>query len=220
MKIVHRGIDFFDVDHTITRHSSGRRILVLGLRKGEFPFQSLLSLPFFYLRYRFGALKPQTANRRLPFLLGKSREGLQKLAGESFRQALKADIYPEALELIRKLKATGRKVVLATSSVDIVVQPLADYLGVDDVIASALEFVDNTCTGSFLGRPLFEQHKKIRVLEYIQENGCSAADCSFYSDSIYDLPLLQAIGSPVAVNPDSLLKGVALKNDWTILKFN
>ena len=110
--------------------------------------------------------------------------------------------------------------VLATSSVDIVVQPLAEYLDVDDVIASSLEFVDNTCTGSFLGLPLFEQQKKIKVLEYIQESGCSAADCSFYSDSIYDLPLLQAIGNPVAVNPDSLLKGVARKNDWTILKFN
>ena len=106
--------------------------------------------------------------------------------------------------------------MLATSSLDIIVEPLAQYLHVDGVLATSLEFEDGTCTGRFSGMPMFRREKKERVLSFIAGEGVSAGECSFYSDSIYDLPLLEAVGRPVAVNPDFRLRWIARRRGWPI----
>ena len=96
--------------------------------------------------------------------------------------------------------------MLATSSLDIIVEPLAQYLDVDGLLATALEFEDGTCTGRFQGMPMFRREKTERVLSFLAAQGVRARDCSFFSDSIYDLPLLEAVGTPIAVNPDFRLR--------------
>ena len=132
---------------------------------------------------------------------------------------MRADVYPGAKTLIQRLKSSGRKVVLATSSVDLIVRPLADYLGIEDILATSFEFVDGVCTGRFEGRPFFGYEKMRRVIDFLQKNNVSRRDCSFYSDSVHDLPLLEVIGHPFVVNPDIRLKNIAQKRGWEILKF-
>jgi HAD superfamily hydrolase (TIGR01490 family) len=210
------GIDFFDVDHTLTRRSSGGRFVAAAMRRSVLPRRLLLLLPWYSLTYRLGLFRLRAYERGFPYLRGLARTTLVQIARESFDLALKADLFPEAVELVSRLRSGGRRVMLATSSLDIIVAPLAEHLHVDGVLATALEFEDGTCTGRFEGRPMFRREKRERVLSFLTGEGVPAGECSFYSDSIYDLPLLEAIGQPVAVNPDFRLRRIARRRGWPI----
>ena len=143
---------------------------------------------------------------------------LEEIALEGYRY-LRTRIYPEARALVEARRAKGREVVLATSSIGIAVRPLAEELGIREVIATALEFEGERCTGRFVEPPLLNQQKKRRVLEYLQGRGVSPEGCSFYTDSISDLPLLEEVGEPVAVNPDPRLRRVARSRNWPVMRF-
>jgi HAD superfamily hydrolase (TIGR01490 family) len=213
------GIDFFDVDHTLLRGSSPRHYIVLGVKLGLFPRKNLLQIPVFYLRYRYTEMSSQkTFDRDFPGLTGTERSYLEEVARICFEKKLRGDVFQEARDLISRLKAEGRSVMLATSSIDIIVQPLAEWLGTG-LIASSLEFVDGLSTGRFLDGPVFRDTKRTKVLDHIERAGLTPQECSFYSDSIHDLPLLEAIGRPVATNPDGRLKREARSRGWEILNF-
>ena len=97
--------------------------------------------------------------------------------------------------------------------------PLAGFLGIDTVLATALEFLGEECTGRVAGIPMLGQEKRERVLRFISEAGEDPKECAFYSDSIFDVPLLESVGHPVAVNPDLRLRRVARSRGWRILSF-
>jgi HAD superfamily hydrolase (TIGR01490 family) len=215
--VVGGGIDFFDVDHTLTRRSSGGRFVAAAMRAAVLPRRLLLLMPWYSLTYRLGVFRPGAYERGFPSLRGVSRATLERIARESFDGALKSDLFPRAIELVKERRAGGRRVVLATSSLDLIVQPLAEFLGVDGLLATELEFLDGMCTGRFRGTPMFRRGKRERVLSFLEEQAVLPSDCSFYSDSIYDLPLLESVGNPVAVNPDFRLRRVAKNRGWPII---
>lgn len=216
------GADFFDVDHTITRGSTGRYFFVLGVREMLFPLSSIAAFPFTYLRFRWNARRQDRGGRDpdgradLPGIRGVSEEILERVSRQSFETRARKEIYPQMLELIGELQRSGRRVVLATSSVDVIVRPLAEFLGIRDLIANTLVFRDGLCTGRFDGLPAFSEGKKRRVLEFIRDHELSVSDSSFYTDSIHDLPLLQEIGRPHVVNPGRTLKRIARQRGWEI----
>ncbi len=211
------GIEFFDVDHTLTRRSSGGRYVALAMRRGVVPRRLLIVLPWYSLTYKLGIFRLRAYDGGFPYLSGLSRSTLESLARESFESTLKNDLFPQAVALVRQLRGQGRAVVLATSSLDFIVAPLADHLGVDGVLATALEFKDGICTGRLDGVPMFRREKKERVLAFASARNALPADCAFYSDSIYDLPLLESVGRPVAVNPDIRLRRIARDRGWPIM---
>ncbi len=212
------GIDFFDVDHTLTRRSSGSRFVLLAMRRGVLPRRLLFAIGWFSLAYRLGIMKLKARKEGLPYLKGVRRDTLESIARESFERWLKGDIFPGAVALVQRLHDEGRRVMLATSSIDFIVSPLAEHLGVDGVLATTLEFRDGVCTGKLVGDPMFRGEKKNVVLAWLERTGTAPQDCSFYSDSAYDLPLLEAVGRPVAVNPDGRLRRIARGRGWTIMK--
>ncbi len=188
----------------------------MAMRRRVLPRRLLVILPWYSLTYRLGLFRLRAYERGFPYLRGLTRPTLEQIARESFDDALKGDLFPEAVELVRSLRADGRRVMLATSSLDIIVEPLAEHLQVDGVLATALEFRDGACTGRLQGMPMFRREKKERVLSFIAGEGVLPQECSFYSDSIYDLPLLEAVGRPVAVNPDFRLRRIAQRRGWPI----
>ena len=220
--MAYAGIDFFDVDHTILRSSSARHFAIFGVKRGVFPLRALFFIPVYYLYYRYGSINTDSFQRLFPLFRGIPREQLVEISSLSFHEKLKDDIFVEAISLIEHLKRTGRMVVLATSSLDLIVEPLADHLGIDAVIASSLEFEgpNELCTGHFTSPPIFELEKKKRVMEFIESRALQPESCSFYSDSIHDLPLLESVGSPVVVNPDPRLRRVAEGKGWHVMSFS
>lgn len=213
-------IHIFDVDHTLVRGSTGRHYIGTAIKTGLFPWRVLLSLPSVYLRYRLGTLKQAHIDRELPLLAGIERSTLESIAEQSFETKIRSAMYEDAERYVRELHANGDSIILATSSVDIIVNPLARYLKVDDIIASEMEFRDGRCTGRFLETPTFSEEKKTRVARFLEDRDWTLSQCAFYSDSIYDLPLLEAVAQPVAVNPDFMLARHARKEGWRILKFS
>ena len=214
-----KAIDFFDVDHTIIRGSSARHFAMAGVREHVFPLRALFFIPFYYLSYRYGTISVESFERLFPLFRGMARDRLEAISRSSFEQRLKQSIYNDAVVLMSRLKDAGRMVVFATSSLDVIVQPLADYLGIEAVIATSLEFAEEPglCTGNFAAPPIFGFEKKKRVMDFIRTHGSRPESCSFYTDSIHDLALLEAIGNPVAVNPDPRLKRVARRNGWRVV---
>jgi HAD superfamily hydrolase (TIGR01490 family) len=211
------GIDFFDVDHTLTRRSSGTRFIVLAMRRRLLPLRLLFVMPWYSMTYKLGVFRLRAYDDGFPYLRGIPRAALEGVARESFETRLKGDLFEGAVALVKERHAQGRRVILATSSIDFIVSPLAEYLGVRDVIATSLEFDDGACTGRVAGLPMFRREKKERVLEFLAAEGVAPKDCSFYSDSIYDLPLLEQVGRPVAVNPDFRLRKIARERGWTVI---
>jgi HAD superfamily hydrolase (TIGR01490 family) len=210
--------DFFDVDHTIIRGSSGPLFLLKGVQRGLFPVLTLAYIPFFFLQYYTGSLHASSRDWHFSVLTGQTRQALEEVAwGNSDR--LIALIYPGARSLIKQLKAAGHRVVLATSSLDLIVRPLAEHLGIEEVIATSLEFESDRCTGRFVDGPLLKEKKREKVYDFIRAQGGNWQDCAFYSDSINDISLLESVADPVAVNPDLRLRLVARKRGWRTLRF-
>jgi len=211
------GIDFFDVDHTITRRSSGVRFISVAVRRGVVPLRVLFAMPWYSLAYRLGMFRLKDYKAGFPYLRGITRSTMSQIASETFEKLLKGDIYRDAESLIRDRKRNGRTVALASSSLDLIILPLARFLGIDTVIATSLEFDGETSTGRVNGVPVFRREKKRKVLEFLAARGVDPRECSFYTDSIFDMPLLEAVGHPIAVNPDFRLRRAARRRNWPIM---
>jgi len=210
---------FLDVDHTLTRRSTGYRLAVESVRRGFLSARSLAWMPLLYLGYRLGTPGSASFDSGRAFLRGLSRAQFEGAARAAFEAAIRFDLYPAAIDLVASLKAAGRRPILATSSFDFVVRPLADFLGIEELIASELEFEGGLCTGRFAGKPVFAERKLELARAAAAAAGCGLADCSFHSDSIHDLPLLLAVGEAVAVNPDLRLAREARRRGWRTLRF-
>ncbi|MBN2553772.1 MAG: HAD family phosphatase [Spirochaetales bacterium] len=210
--------DFFDVDHTIMSGSSAPLFAWKAVRRGIFPASTLLYIPFFFLQYHAGRLNPDSRDWRFPMLSGRTRQELEEISRANF-DSLKERIYPEVRRLIAELQGRGHRVALATSSLDLIVRPMAEELGIRDVIASSLEFVGGRSTGRLAEGPLLKERKQEKVYEFIRERGAGWQDCSFYTDSVNDLALLESVAEPIAVNPDRRLRRIASKRGWRIVRF-
>jgi HAD superfamily hydrolase (TIGR01490 family) len=158
-------------------------------------------------------------DRKIPELKGVKKSVLRNIALENFEKHVKKSIYKKTEDYIKKLKDNGKKIILASSSLDIVLEPLVKYLGADDLIATEFKFEDDLCTGEFINTPVFKTEKRKKVIEYAAKHNRLLKQSSFYSDSIHDLPLLEEVGNPVAINPDLRLKLHAKKRGWLILDF-
>jgi len=211
-------IAFFDIDHTLIKRSSGACFLIEANRCGVVPLSLLFGIPGLYFKYIFHDLHWEDWVDSLPGVHGISRETFKKIAQTSYERRCKKLIFPKMAERVARLKSRGIPVWFATSSVDVLVQPIVAFLGADGLIASQLEFQDGMSTGRFEGKPAFGIEKLRGVSEQAERLAVDLRDCSFYSDSVHDLPLLEAVGTPVAVNPDFRLKKIARQRGWEIIR--
>ncbi|MFW6214676.1 MAG: HAD family hydrolase [Alkalispirochaetaceae bacterium] len=208
----------FDVDHTITRHSTGRRFAELGRRRGFVSLQDFLTLPILYLRYRYGLLTIEDVDRPLTPLAGMRREELEALGQECFEDRSRRDIYPGMERHIRSIREEGREVVLASTSFSFLLEPFARHFEAVGLICSHLEYDDDVATGRLDGPPCYAAEKARRTVAYCEKLGVPMERVSFYSDSHQDLALLEQVGAPVVVNPDRRLRRRANEAGWQVLR--
>lgn len=209
---------FFDVDHTLTYGSTGRRFAEAATRRGVFKLRYLAMIPYSYLIYRFGSGNMSLFAGDYPYIRGVERRRLEEIGRDVFERRTGKALRPDMLRLVESIKAEGGRVILATTSLDFIVQPLAERLGVEAVLSNKLEYEDGRCTGRLEGSLLFGGGKRDAVKAYAEGLGIALSDCAFYSDSIHDLPLLLAVGEPVAVAPDRRLRREAEARGWKILE--
>ena len=126
-------------------------------------------------------------------------------------------ITPAAVALVEKHRAAGDELAIVTASNSFISRPIAERFRIPTLLAIELECVGNRDTGRLLGTPTFREGKVIRLLEWLREAGETLEGSHFYSDSHNDLPLLQWVEYPVAVDPDPILRVFAEAVDWPIL---
>jgi phosphoserine phosphatase len=128
-------------------------------------------------------------------------------------------VYAEAADLIEAHQDAGREVVIVSTSGAEVVEPIGEMLGVDRVVATRMVIADGRYTGE-MEYYAYGPTKAAAIRELAAQQGWDLADCWAYSDSHTDLPMLEAVGHPTAVNPDRGLRKAAAERGWPVLAFS
>jgi HAD superfamily hydrolase (TIGR01490 family) len=148
---------------------------------------------------------------------GMRKQQLQDQGQRLFDDEILPTLYPGAKELIERDRNEGYLPVLVTGEVDVALEHVIRYFGFHAVISNALIFEDGIATGEVVA-PLIAEEEKVRAMErFCTKYGAEMRKSKAYSDSFSDVPMLEAVGIPAAVNPDRRLLRVARERGWPIL---
>jgi phosphoserine phosphatase len=150
-----------------------------------------------------------------------SEDRIAELASEYWENVLRAKVLNDGIELLKRARGEGKRVVLIADTVDLVVQPLIEHLRcVDDYICNRLEFRAGYATGKLL-EPVIGGHDSGRfVTTYAQAHGIDLAASSAYGAHGPDVLMLAAVGRPCAVNPDYTLRRAAREAGWPVMDYH
>ncbi|MFZ4718583.1 MAG: HAD-IB family hydrolase [Ilumatobacteraceae bacterium] len=213
------GAAFFDLDRTLLAGASGevfsKAMREAGLVSRSIPGEGLL----YKLFNTVGETLPSMALARQAVTLAKGRSrSVVQAAADGAAEALAAMVQPLAAPLFDEHRAAGRPIVLATTTPYDLVKPLADLLGLDDVVATRYGVnADGTYDGTLDGPFVWSAGKLAAVAEWASRHGVDLKDSFAYSDSVYDTPLLSAVGNPFVVNPDPRMALMAAARRWPTL---
>lgn len=213
---------FFDLDKTVIARSS-----VLALSK-SFYKEGLVGLPTLlrsvYAQLVFVALgadedRMEKARRAGAELTrGWNEATVRRLVNQGLENTLRPLTYQEALELFAFHRRQGRRVYIVSSAPEEIVEPLARLLRVDDFVATRAKTVEGLYTGE-IEFYCYGENKAVAMEEIAAARGIDLSRSYAYSDSITDLPMLEAVGMPHAVNPDRELAKIAAERGWPVLRF-
>ncbi|NKY84130.1 HAD-IB family hydrolase [Nocardia veterana] len=150
---------------------------------------------------------------------GRSEDELAELGAQLFRSTIYGHVYPEAWQLIREHEAAGHTVLLASSLTRFQVAPAARELGVEHVLCTTMATADGVLTGFTEGKPLWRNEKAAAVRRFADAHGIELPDSYAYADAAPDIPLLESVGHPVAVNPGPRMAMTAGERQWPTLSF-
>ncbi|MFP3516295.1 HAD family hydrolase [Pseudomonas sp. SIMBA_077] len=172
----------------------------------------------FYQDYLAGTLDNAAYLNFSMEIFGKNdRRQLDQWHREFMRDCIDALMLPKAAQLLTQHREAGDTLVIITATNRFITAPIAKKLGVEHLIATECEIVDGRYTGRSTDVPCFREGKVTRLNRWIEENGYSLEDSYFYSDSINDLPLLEQVTHPVAVDPDGKLRAEAEQRGWQVI---
>jgi HAD superfamily hydrolase (TIGR01490 family) len=212
-------VHIFDVDHTVIRKTSAWFFLREAVNASLVRLPQIYTLPFEFIRYKLGKPNMDFIEKTVKKMAGINKGDLERIAQTCFEQQVRPNIYAGAAALIREATGRGEQVIFATSSFDVMIQPLEDFFIILFSLASRLEFSGGKTTGRLAGHSLFGQKKKEAVEIWLKQRGISPDSACFYSDSYTDIPLLEFCGTPIVVNPDRFLKRKAKNRGWKINYF-
>ncbi len=213
------GAVFVDLDRTLLRGASG--LVLSAAMHAEGLFEGRPSIPGERLIYGLYDLRGES----LPFM-GLARAAARfvkgwpvetmKRAGQMAAAELADLVQPYAPAVLAEHRRAGRILVLATTTPVDLIEPFARLFGFDHILATRYSREDGHYTGGIDGNFVWSRGKLAASRAWAEAEGVDLADCHAYSDSVFDLPLLRAVGHPHAVNPDSRLRGLARLNRWPI----
>jgi HAD superfamily hydrolase (TIGR01490 family) len=214
---------FFDLDRTLISGSSAFVLGIAAWRAGLVPVRQFTRDAAGAVAFRFAGASDDTSegvrDRILGAVKGVRVDDLVALNADIVPKLL-GKIRPEARRMLEMHRHAGRATYIVSASPVELVEPLAKALGMTAGIGTRSEIVDGVYTGALNG-PFCYGPGKVEAMEEIARwEGFDLAHCWAYSDSASDLPMLQAVGHPVAVNPDAKLERVAATNNWPVVVFS
>lgn len=198
----------FDLDNTLLNGDSDHAWGEFLCRRGivdEAHYRA--SNDHFLRQYQQGTLDiHEFLNFALRPLADHPREQLAEWHAEFMHSCIEPMILPRAEALLEEHRARGDFLLIITATNSFVTAPIAQRLGVDELLATEPEELDGRFTGRVAGTPCFQQGKVERLHRWLADREHRLEGSSFYSDSRNDLPLLELVDHPVAVNPDPVLR--------------
>ncbi len=214
---------FFDLDKTILSTSASVALRHSLIDAGFLSRRAAALNLLLHLPYLIRGADDETMQRmaRQMGSLAKGWDGkvLETTVHDALTTSIDPVVYVEALDQIALHRAAGHAIVIASASVEEMVRPIGKLVGADYVIGTrALADEDGTFTGE-LERFNYSTEKARACVELAEQQGWDLEESFAYSDSVTDLPLMESVGHPVAVNPDASLRAAALERQWQILSF-
>ena len=213
-----KSVAFFDVDGTLLKSTIVHYYIWMRSAVMPFPLKYLWLIAFLpktvYYLILDSISRPRFNQVFYRNYRGMAVAEVKALSAEMFETSVRPKIFAEAVSQIREHKEQGTAVVLVTGSLDFIVQPIADYLGVDAVLAPQLREEDGRFTGELTTVPLIGAEKAKAVRSYADRHEFSLEESYAYGDSGSDLPMLECVGHPVAVNPGKKFRQKALESGW------
>jgi len=216
----------FDLDHTLIPFDSGMAWTRFLVERGVLPAQAEETYLGYCRQYVAGTLDIYAMHfASVSPLASVPRAQLAQWTLE-FEHAMRARVPADTLALVQRHRAAGDLCAVVTATTRFIAEPFARAFGLTEVVATEAATVDAipdaALTGEIAGLPCFREHKVTRVLQWLAQRAGGAAGLDafeqswFYSDSVSDLPLLQAVSHPVAVRPDERLRRHALASGWPV----
>jgi HAD superfamily hydrolase (TIGR01490 family) len=213
---------FFDLDKTIISRSSTLAFGPSFYRHGLITRTDALRTAFAQLVFRLGGADHQRMERIRTqvgeLCRGWSAERVSEIVSRHLDETIVPLVYADARRLIAAHGRAGQDVIIVSTSGVEMVGPIGALLGASEVIASQMEVADGRYTGEIVFWA-YGEAKASRVRELASRRGYRLLDCYAYSDSVTDLPMLEAVGHPRAVNPDRALRRIARERQWPVLAF-
>jgi HAD superfamily hydrolase (TIGR01490 family) len=219
-----RGAAFFDLDKTLMQGSSAFQFGRAAYRAGLMGRRQLLADAVANLLFRLrGATDDDSLALRQRIagsLQGKRVVDLERLGADVLAGILPR-IYPQMLALAHEHQDHGRRAYIVTAASQELAEILAHVMALDGALGSGLsEVVDGVYTGRPIGLFVYRSGKAEAIRELAEREGFDLRACYAYSDSESDLPMLETVGHPVAVNPDAVLAKIARERGWDVLRFD
>jgi HAD superfamily hydrolase (TIGR01490 family) len=211
---------FFDMDNTVLRIDTGMSWMKFLRRRGELSALGMGRAVWWSVLYKAAVLDMETlAARLVADLAGDLETEMIEKCRIWYQQDVAHQVAPRAARAIAEHRRRGDQVVLLTGSTQFAAEVVGRSLGIDHTLCTRLEVQDGRFTGR-LEQLCFGVHK-VRVAEaYARREGIDLQGSAFYSDSYNDLPMLQRVGTAVAVNPDARLLRHARRNRWRVEKWS
>ncbi|MEV8590265.1 HAD-IB family hydrolase [Streptomyces sp. NPDC051180] len=214
---------FFDLDKTVIAKSSTLTFSKSFYRGGLISRRAALRTAYIQFVFLAGGADHDQMERMREYLSalckGWNVAQVKELVAETLHDLIDPIIYDEAASLIESHHAAGRDVVIVSTSGAEVVEPIGEMLGADRVVATRMVVGEDGCFTGEVEYYAYGPTKAEAVRELAESEGYDLSRCYAYSDSATDIPMLEAVGHPYAVNPDRTLRREATAREWPVLAF-
>jgi HAD superfamily hydrolase (TIGR01490 family) len=210
---------FFDVDGTLLARNSAPLYMRHLRRTGQARRRDLARTFYLLVRYKFGLLDVEAALAdSMRFVRDKAEPEIRADAERWYARDVRPWVYPQMAELVAVHRRAGHLVAIVTSATRYLAAPLAAELGIEHFLVTELVVRDGRFTGEAV-RPLcYGAGKVYWARDFAARQRVELGESYFYTDSVTDLPLLEAIGRPRIVNPDPPLGRIARRRGWPVLR--
>lgn len=210
-------VAFFDLDGTLLNINSGEILVKNAYRKGFIKNKDLLYAFYLAFLYKFKLRRTSEIIQEMPgWLKGIPEKKIKEFTVKVFKDVLIHHIRPAMYKELEMHRQNQAQLVILSAAFNYICTPVAQYLGMDDIICSHLEVIGGRFTGNPIGSLCFNDEKLKRMNNYCKKYDFNLQNAYYYADSISDFPVLDCVGYPKCINPDKKLVRIAIQQHWPV----
>jgi len=215
MADVNRGAAFFDLDRTLVRVNTAKLYVRWRVRENLLPWTDIIRTSWWGLQYTFGVLDLGSVTARaLTTLEGLDEAEFRADCADWAAREVFPHVTEHARDEVARRRDEGLELALLTTTTRYVAEPVAELLGVEHILCSGVEVESGRFTGALDGPLCYGPGKVDHARDWASDRGVDLRRSVFYTDSVSDLPMLEAVGEPRVINPDPRLRRVARVRGW------